>query len=77
MSAYDSRYSLAGRLRVRIYVEPPVTHVDDDHAVMLQLTHETEDRWGPSICMSPNDARRVANGLLKAANDFENMRDKR
>lgn len=76
MSAYDSVHFVRGRLRVRVYIEPPVTHDDEYRAVMIQISHPTGAKWGQVVDLTPQEARDLAEGLLKAAERFEREKGK-
>ena len=75
MSAYDS-VRVNHRVRVRVYVELTYGSASDWQAVMVQLLHDDGDRWGPSVTMTPSDARAMAAGLSEAAERYERARDK-
>lgn len=76
VSAYDSVHFVRDRMRVRVYVEPPVTRDYEYRAVMIQISHPTDAKWGQVVDLSPQEARDLADGLLKAVERFEHERDK-
>lgn len=75
MSAYDSVHCVDTKLRVRVYVELPVTHDDNRHAVVVQLADQSGDQWGQTADLSPRQAREIAAALTRAADRFERLRD--
>lgn len=76
MIAYDSVHFVRDRLRVRVYRELPVMREDEHRAITIQIAHPTDAKWGQVVDLSPQEARDLADGLLKAVERFEHERAK-
>lgn len=79
MSAYDSvcHIKASTGIRVRVYCETVTLETlefDQEMAVMVQfagIDSRGNACWRDNVTMSPSDARKMAKGLLDAAERFE------